>query len=149
RRRRPTAAWWRLPTACSAATAAWWRRSMRSDAARSPMRPTRSGSNWNSASRRSPPVNNREETGHPAQPGACDHPVSSRQQTGKARIPAPVEAARLAGKNRAKQAENRQLMQPGLAALVRALAVFAVIAALLAHDSKHGESISHIHFVVK
>jgi hypothetical protein len=87
------------------------------------MKPTRSGSNWNSASRRSPPpVNNRKETGHPAQPGACDLSVSSRKQTGNERIPAPVEAARLAGKNRAKQAENRQLMQPGLAALVRAWA---------------------------
>src|SRR5262244_1325622 len=47
RRRRPTVAWLRSPIACSAATAAWWRRSTRSDAARSPMRPTRSGSNWN------------------------------------------------------------------------------------------------------
>jgi len=40
---------WAIARALRRATAAWWRRSTRSDAARSPTRPTRSGSTWNSA----------------------------------------------------------------------------------------------------
>jgi|SRR5215475_4954947 len=47
---------------------------------------------------------------------------------------APVGAAWLARNNRAKQDQNRERAQPGLA--LRAPGVFAVIAALFAHDLK-------------
>src|SRR6266566_2234119 len=65
------------------------------------------------------PVNNSRKAGRQAQPGACDFPVSSRMKTGNGRTPAPAGAARLAGNNRAKQDENRERAQPGLALRTR------------------------------